>query len=116
MGKGSYPGAGPYAVPAVRILARSVLSHTVPSTAFRGFGNPQSDLGGRIEHGRGRPALGIDPLELRLRNLARRGDPFIPVDTPCDGDWAEAVRRAAERIGWGSPLARGSRPGHRASG
>ena len=27
--------------PAVRIVARSVLSHTVPSTAFRGFGNPQ---------------------------------------------------------------------------
>ena len=41
VGKGSYPGAGPYNVPAVRILARSILSHTVPSTAFRGFGNPQ---------------------------------------------------------------------------
>ena len=33
--------AGPYNMPAARIVARSVLSHTVPSTAFRGFGNPQ---------------------------------------------------------------------------
>ena len=48
--------------------------------------------------------LGIDPLELRLRNLAHRGDPFIPGDLPADGEWAETVRRAADRIGWGSPV------------
>ena len=41
MAKGSYTSGGPYCCPAVRIVARSVLSHTVPSTAFRGFGNPQ---------------------------------------------------------------------------
>ena len=39
--KGSYTSGGPYRMPAVRIVARSVLSHTTPSTAFRGFGNPQ---------------------------------------------------------------------------
>src|SRR4029079_4112982 len=39
--KGTYTSTGPYNCPAVRIVARSVLSHTVPSTAFRGFGNPQ---------------------------------------------------------------------------
>ena len=56
-GKGSYIGNGPYIWPAARILARSVLSHTVPSTAFRGFGNPADQLGGRIEHHRrGDPA------------------------------------------------------------
>jgi CO/xanthine dehydrogenase Mo-binding subunit len=48
--------------------------------------------------------LGIDPLELRLRNLARRGEAFIPFDTPADGDWEQAVRRAAELIEWGTPL------------
>ena len=48
-------------------------------------------------------ALGIDPLELRLRNLAKPGDAFIPGDRPADGDWAVTVRRAAELIGWGSP-------------
>ena len=51
--------------------------------------------------------LGIDPLALRLRNLARRGDAFIPGDTPADGDWATTVERAAELIGWGSPPAAG---------
>ncbi|MEA2631838.1 MAG: hypothetical protein QOE66_2057, partial [Chloroflexota bacterium] len=36
--KGSYTASGPYMIPADRIVARSILSHTTPSTAFRGFG------------------------------------------------------------------------------
>ena len=107
VGKGSYPAAGPYNVPAVRIVARSVLSHTVPSTAFRGFGNPQVNWAVESTLDEGADALGIDRLEIRLRNLAKRGDAFIPFDTPCDGDWEQTVRIAAERIGWGTPLAEG---------
>jgi CO/xanthine dehydrogenase Mo-binding subunit len=107
VGKGSYPAAGPYRVPAVRIVARSVLSHTVPSTAFRGFGNPQINWAVESTLDQGALRLGLDPLELRLRNLAARGDRFIPFDTPCDGDWAQTVRLAAERIGWGTPCPAG---------
>jgi CO/xanthine dehydrogenase Mo-binding subunit len=103
VGKGSYPAAGPYNVPAVRIVARSVLSHTVPSTAFRGFGNPQVNWAVESTLDEGARSLGIDRLEIRLRNVARRGDRFIPFDTPCDGDWAQSVRRAAELIGWDTP-------------
>jgi len=108
VGKGSYPGCGPYRVPAARILARSVLSHTVPSTAFRGFGNPQVNWAVESNLDAGALALGIDRLELRLRNVARRGEAFIPFDTPADGHWEQPLRRAAELIGWGTPLP----PGH----
>ena len=107
VGKGSYPGAGPYNVPAVRILARSILSHTVPSTAFRGFGNPQINWAVESNLDEGARALGIDRLDIRLRNLAGKGDAFIPFDTPADGHWDQAVRRAAELIGWGKPLGPG---------
>lgn len=107
VGKGSYPAAGPYNVPAVRIAARSVLSHTVPSTAFRGFGNPQVNWAVESTLDEGARVLGIDRLEIRLRNLARKGDRFIPFDTPCDGDWEQTVRLAAERGGWGTPLPEG---------
>jgi CO/xanthine dehydrogenase Mo-binding subunit len=105
--KGSYTSAGPYTVPAARIVARSVLSHTVPSTAFRGFGNPQQIWAVESHMDEAACQLGIDPVELRLRNLARRGDPFIPGDTPADGEWREALGRAARRIGWGKPLPAG---------
>jgi CO/xanthine dehydrogenase Mo-binding subunit len=104
VGKGSYPAAGPYNVPVVRILARSILSHTTPSTAFRGFGNPQVNWAVESNLDEGARALGIDRLEIRLRNLARKGDAFIPFDTPSDGDWAQTVRRAAELIEWDMPL------------
>ncbi len=105
--KGSYTSNGPYRTPNVRIVARTVLSHTVPSTAFRGFGNPQQIWAVESNMDEAARILGIDPVELRLRNLARPGDAFIPGDTPADGDWAETVRRAAARIGWGSPAAPG---------
>jgi CO/xanthine dehydrogenase Mo-binding subunit len=101
--KGSYTANGPYRVPNVRIVARSVLSHTVPSTAFRGFGNPQQIWAVESNMDEAARALGIDPLELRLRNLARPGEAFIPHDRPADGDWAQVVRRAAELIDWQSP-------------
>ncbi|MGZ6270590.1 MAG: xanthine dehydrogenase family protein molybdopterin-binding subunit [Candidatus Limnocylindrales bacterium] len=104
VGKGSYPGCGPYRVPAARIVARAILSHTTPATAFRGFGNPQVNWAVESNLNEGARALGIDPLELRLRNLARKGEAFIPVDTPADGDWQQTVRRAAELVGWGTPL------------
>jgi len=102
--KGSYPAAGPYRVPAVRIVSRSVLSHTTPATAFRGFGNPQVNWAVESNMDEGARALAIDRLEIRLRNLAHKGEAFIPVDTPADGDWEQTVRRAAELIGWGTPL------------
>ena len=108
--KGSYTSNGPYRTPHVRILARSVLSHTTPSTAFRGFGNPQQIWAVESNMDEAAHLLGIDPLELRLRNLARPGEAFIPGDTPADGDWARTVERAAELIGWGSPMASGSAP------
>jgi CO/xanthine dehydrogenase Mo-binding subunit len=107
VGKGSYPAAGPYNVPAVRILARSILSHTPPSTAFRGFGNPQVNWAVESNIDEGARALGIDRLEIRLRNLAKKGDAFIPFDTPADGEWHQAVRRAAELIEWDKPLGPG---------
>ncbi len=104
VGKGSYPGCGPYRVPDARILARSILSHTVPSTAFRGFGNPQINWAVESNLTEAAIRLGIDPLEIRLRNLARQGEAFIPFDTPCDGDWEQTVRRAAELLDWGTPV------------
>jgi CO/xanthine dehydrogenase Mo-binding subunit len=100
--KGSYTSMGPYRVPNARIVARSVLSHTVPSTAFRGFGNPQQIWAVESNMNEAARALGIDPLELRLKNLAKPGEEFLPGDTPADGDWAVAVRRAADMIDWGT--------------
>jgi CO/xanthine dehydrogenase Mo-binding subunit len=70
---------------------------------MRGFGNPQVNWAVESNLDEAARRLGIDRLEIRLRNLARKGEAFIPWDTPCDGHWEQSVRRAAELIGWDTP-------------
>ena len=102
--KASYSGCGPYKTPNARIAARAVLSHTTPSTAFRGFGTPQASWAVESQLDEAARTLGIDRVEIRRRNLPARGVAFIPTDTPADGDWPGALDRAASAIGWGAPL------------
>ncbi len=101
--KSSYSAAGPYRVPAVKIIGRTILSHTTPSTAFRGFGIPQISWARESVIDEAALQLGIDRLEIRLRNLPRYKEAFIPGEE-ADGDWEQTVRTAAKRIGWGDPL------------
>ena len=105
--KSNYLACGPYRVPAARIVVRALFSHTTPSTAFRGFGTPQVSWAHESQLDDAARRLGIDRVEIRLSNLARKGEPFVPGDVPADGDWAESVRKAAEAIGWGTPLGNG---------
>ena len=107
--KSSYLACGPYRVPHARIHVRALLSNTPPATALRGFGAPQMAWAFESQIDEAARRLGIDRLEIRLRNLARRGEEIVrgAGDTPADGDWADAVHRAADWIGWGQPLPEG---------
>jgi CO/xanthine dehydrogenase Mo-binding subunit len=102
--KSSYLACGPYLVPNARVVARALLSHTTPSTAFRGFGTPQVAWAHESQMDDAARRLNIDRVEIRLRNLPDRGEEFVPGDRLADGDWAESVRKAAAGIGWGEPL------------
>ena len=102
--KASYSACGPYRVPSARIVARALLSHTTPSTAFRGFGTPQASWAVESQLNEAAERLGIDPVEIRQRNLPAKGETFRPHDTPADGDWSTALSRAAAAIDWNAPL------------
>jgi len=102
--KGSYAACGPYRTPQARIRARALLSHTTPSTAFRGFGTPQASWAVESQLNEAAEKLGIDRAEIRRRNLPAKGEAFIPNDTPADGDWVQALNSATEAIGWEKPL------------
>ena len=62
---------GPYRIPAADIGLRTLFTHKVRSGAYRGFGQPQATfvLERLLDIAGGR--LGLDPLELRRRNLLR---------------------------------------------
>jgi CO/xanthine dehydrogenase Mo-binding subunit len=106
-GKSNYLAAGPYRAPNVRIVARALLSHTTPSTAMRGFGAPQLSWAREANFDQAARELGLDPLQIRLTNLARHGEQFVPNETPADGQWDQVLRRTAELIDWGEPLPEG---------
>ena len=107
MTKANYLGCGPYRTPNARIHARAVLSHTTPSCAFRGFGAPQIAWAVELQMDAAARELGLDGLNIRMRNLAGKGDEIVHGDLPADGNWPELVRRASEAVGWNSPLAPG---------
>lgn len=96
--------AGPYRVPNARVDSFAVYTTNVPTGAFRGFGAPQGAFVAETQMNKLAAALGIDPVELRRRNLLADGDPSIThVPLPEGVSVREVVETCADAAGWGSP-------------
>lgn len=72
---------GPYEVPNCHIDTYTVLTNNIPTGAFRGFGAPQACFAAESMMNRLAEALGMDPVELRMRNSVREGS-ILSVGTP----------------------------------
>ena len=72
---------GPYEIPNVDVVARTVYTNNTPSGAFRGFGGPQGHFAAESQVNKLAEALGLDPVELRMRNLWRDGS-ILPTRAP----------------------------------
>ncbi len=72
--------SGPYRIPVLRSEGTSVLTTTNPHVAYRGAGQPE--VATALEHAVDRfaHAVGIDPAEVRRRNLVGRDD--FPYTSP----------------------------------
>ena len=66
--------AGPYAIEHVHTRARSVLTNTVPTSPYRGPGRAEATLGLEQAVDLLARRLGVDPVELRRRNLLPAAD------------------------------------------
>ena len=93
--------AGAYTVPHAKIRGRAVATNTPPTGAFRGFGAPEAFFAVERHLDRAALKLGMDPLDLRLKNLIHKGSLF-PFNQRIDaGASAEAVLlQAAELSGY----------------
>lgn len=96
-------GCGTYAVPAYQCDVIAVATNTTPVGAYRGAGRPEATaLVERLMDQSARE-LGLDPVELRRRNLIS-ADSF-PHTTPTglvydSGDYLMALERAVEVAGY----------------
>ncbi len=66
-----------YRCPNKRVDARTVYTNSVPSGAFRGYGLGQIIFGVESALDRLAADLGIDPFEMRRRNVVVPGDAFV---------------------------------------
>jgi CO/xanthine dehydrogenase Mo-binding subunit len=97
--------AGPYEVPNARLDSYGVYTNAVPGGAFRGFGSPQGCFVAETQMNKLAEVLGMDPVEVRRRNLIHEGSvgitqaPFPPgVSIP------EVVEACADAARWSDPL------------
>ena len=113
---GAYPGigaflpfftmlmaSGPYRIGAVHYEAVAAVTNTTPVAAFRGAGRPEATVCLERIIDLAAAELGIDPVELRRRNLLPPGD--FPLTTPTGanmdcGDYARALDLALETAGY----------------
>ncbi|MBN2392441.1 MAG: molybdopterin-dependent oxidoreductase, partial [Anaerolineae bacterium] len=76
---------GPYRIPNVKTEVLGVYTNNIPGGAFRGFGAPQGNFIAESQMNKLAEMLRIDPVELRLRNLIRDGEP-MPWGRPLPDD------------------------------
>ncbi len=101
LGNATLMCTGPYEIPNVKVDARTVYTNNIPNGAFRGFGGPQGAYAAETQMNKLAEALGMDPVEIRMRNLLDEGS-LLSVGTPLPKGVSikAVVAKCAEEAGW----------------
>lgn len=118
LSRGTLHASGAYRWEHVCVESCAVATNTPPNGAFRGFGAPQTIWAMERHVDRIARTLGVDPLELRRKNLLRVGDTTATGQRLADSvGVAECVARTAEASGYHEKRARGpARDGRKVRG
>ena len=98
--KMGFAAPGPYRIADVWVDADCVYTHLPPNGAFRGYGQMQSTFARELAIDVLADRLGIDPLELRLRNVIRDGDTYATGERLHDCMYGECLEAAARAVRW----------------
>ncbi|MBO0796523.1 MAG: xanthine dehydrogenase family protein, partial [Ktedonobacteraceae bacterium] len=103
--------SGCYEVPNISVDGYAVYTNNVPAGAFRGFGAPQAQFASEVMVTRLAHALGMDPLEIRCRNIYREGSieptqTVLPEGVSALPVLERCIEEARERLNYGQPRQR----------
>jgi CO/xanthine dehydrogenase Mo-binding subunit len=98
--KACYRIPGPYRWRLVDSSCECVMTTTTPAGPFRGFGATQATWASESQVDMIAHRLGIDPYELRRRNLKELGEPFMPGESGIDSDLLEGLDKVADALGY----------------
>ena len=97
---GALKAAGSYAIPHTRIQGYCVYTNQVPCGYFRAPGEAQTLFAVESHVDFIAEKLGLDPLELRMRNAPRRGDSKATGEALEDPHCTEVLERLAQITNW----------------
>ncbi|HNA87821.1 MAG TPA: xanthine dehydrogenase family protein molybdopterin-binding subunit [Anaerolineales bacterium] len=101
LGNATITSSGPYFVPNIKTDVYGVYTNNVPGAAFRGFGAPQALFMAEGQMNKLAEKLGMDPVEIRLKNALRQGD-TLGVGTPAPNPVSivECIEAARDSYKW----------------
>jgi CO/xanthine dehydrogenase Mo-binding subunit len=103
----SYVAAGPYRFSHVKSDSYGAYTNAVPAGPFRGYGVTQVTWPHEAQMDAIADHLGIDPIELRRKNLLVGGDTFATGEPFPEGHYLELLDWVEEKLRWKSePLVR----------
>jgi CO/xanthine dehydrogenase Mo-binding subunit len=92
--------AGPYNIPNLLLESQSVYTNKTPTGSFRAPSGPQGNFAVESQMDIIADAIGLDPLEFRLRNIVREGDLAPNGQKLTAVSLEECLLKAAEAIDW----------------
>ncbi len=93
-------GAMLYRYPNYRFHGEHVYTNKPPASAMRGFGAPQSLYASEIQMNSAAEELGIDPVDLRIKNALVSGDQIPDVATISSCGFIDSIKKVAEMSHW----------------
>jgi len=93
-------GAMLYRYPNYRFLGQHVYTNKPPASAMRGFGAPQSLFAAESQMNMAAEALGIDPIDLRIKNAMVTGDAIPDVATISSCGFIESLEAVRNMSNW----------------
>ena len=93
-------GRGPYRIPNCRCSGKLVYTNRMRFGAFRGFGNPQVTFATESQIDEVADRLGMDPVDLRVKNMMQAGDRWFGGGEVASSGLADCIEQAVTASGW----------------
>jgi CO/xanthine dehydrogenase Mo-binding subunit len=103
--KHSFHHTGAYTIPNLEFDGYVVFTNRVPTTAMRGFGVTSVSFATEVHMSRIAQVLGLDPVEIRLKNANRVGDTSPNGVVYTDPSTVPTIQAIAEQMGHELPAA-----------
>jgi len=104
---------GPYRIPNCHCHGKLVYTNRMRFGAFRGFGNPQVTFATEQQLDEIAAQLGMDPFDLREKNMMQPGDRWFGGGEVASNGLAECLEKAKAASDWAADASASAPPGKR---